>query len=162
MATTWTDIFNRKIALGQPLAADAMSVQIPGLVEEDFLAQAVSMSYEQNITRLYEVGSPKTFFVGGRTRGQMTINRVIGPGGVSQEFVKKYGDICNMQTNPIAFTFKGGCNADSATSFGGVQATGVIFNSINYQVQAQDTMVMEAISALVAAVNPTGTAIPTV
>jgi len=142
------DIFNREVDLGQPLAADATRLLFSGVSNEDLLVQNVQITYAQNINRLWEVGSAKTIFIAGRTRGSITIARVVGGRGVSTEFIRKYGDVCNMAGNILAFTFEAGCT--DGAQVGSITASGVAIESIAYTVAASDMIVNEQLTALFA------------
>jgi len=142
------DVFNREVDLGQPLAADATRLLFSGVSNEDLLVQNVQLTYAQNINRLWEVGSSKTIFIAGRTRGSITIARVVGGRGVSTEFIQKYGDVCNMANNILAFTFEAGC--EDGSQVGKITASGVVIESIAYSVAASDMIVNEQLTALFA------------
>lgn len=142
------DIFNREVDLGQPLAADATRLLFSGVSNEDLLVQNVQLTYAQSINRLWEVGSAKTIFIAGRTRGSITIARVVGGKGVSTEFISKYGDVCNMAGNIMAFTFEAGCT--DGAQVGSITASGVVIESIAYTVAASDMVINENLTALFA------------
>ncbi len=91
------DIFSRRaLEFGGAFAADSARLEfsldctydddgeegtpeVP-IITTGLLTQQVSISYSQPITRLYEVGSQKTFYVAGRPQGQANIARILGPG----------------------------------------------------------------------------------
>lgn len=145
------DIFNREVSLGEPVSSEAMTLMIPGLINEDFLGQSVNLNYQQAITRLYEVGSAKTYFVAGRTQGQLQVRRLVGAKGPASQFIEKYGDVCKVAGNNITMSFSAGCS--TGQKVGAIDAEGVVLASVGYAVQAQDTMVMEDLSAQVALVK---------
>lgn len=142
------DVFNREVDLGTPLAADATRLLFADIGQEDMLVQNVTVQYAQNINRLYEVGSAKTFFIAGRTQGTINIKRVIGGKGVSGGFVKKYGDVCNMASNVLAFSFEAGCTDGS--NVGSITASACVINSVAYSVAAADMIINEDISMMFA------------
>ncbi len=138
------DIYNRQVGFGTPLAADSTRLIIPGLNGEDMLVQNFSAVYQQNVNRIWEVGSFKTYFIAGRTQGSMTIKRIIGGQGISSAFVKQYADVCNM--NNMAITFDAGCNSTAAT--GTLNFEKVVITSIAYSVAAADMMINEDFNLL--------------
>ena len=142
------DVFNREVDLGTPLAADATRLLITGLTDEDMLAQNVRIEYRQNINRLWEVGSSKQFFIAGRTEGTIQVGRIIAGKGVSGEFVRQYGDVCNMPENQITLLFEQGCNDGQA--LGKITASGVVVNSVAYTVAAREMVINEDIGMLFA------------
>lgn len=142
------DLFQRQVELGAPLAADATRLVLAGIADEDMLAQNVAIQYQQNINRLWEVGSFKTFFIAGRTQGTLQVKRVIGAKGVGTEFIKKYADVCNIRGNFIALQFNAGC-ADAA-GVGGMSAEGCVITSVGYSVSAADMIINEDIAMMFA------------
>jgi hypothetical protein len=89
------------------------------------MTQNININYTQQINRLYEIGTNSTYFVGGRTQGQIAIGRVIGPRPVQVAFYKKYGNMCNARDNTINLTTGfGGCisagELEAALALGGV------------------------------------------
>jgi hypothetical protein len=143
-----TDVFNREVTLGTPLAAESTRLIIAGLTDEDMLAQNINIQYSQSINRLWEVGSPKTFFIAGRTQGTINVSRVVGGKGISTSFIQKYGDVCNMASNVVKLSFDAGC--ENNEQIGEVTASGVVINSIAYSVAASDMVVNEALAMLFA------------
>jgi hypothetical protein len=143
------DLFNRQVELGEPLAADATILTLPGaLGEEDQLVQQMSIQYQQNVNRLWEVGSFKTFFIAGRTQGSMQVKRVVGSKGVNAAFVKQYADVCKIKENHFSLSFVAGC--ESGSDKGSLSVEGVVITSIAYNVAAADMIINEDISFLFA------------
>ena len=77
MAATRCDIFGRAVDIGTPMSADGVRLII-GDLGEDMMVQQISTQYQQNVNRLWEVGSPKTYLIAGRTQGQMLSSRSTG------------------------------------------------------------------------------------
>jgi hypothetical protein len=142
------DIFNRVVDLGKPLAVDATRLLFPFIGEEDMLLQNVNISYQQNITRLWEVGSTKTYFFAGRTQGTIQAKRIIGTRNAALGFVKQYGDVCNMQKNHITLQLEAGCEGGSDK--GSIKASGVVINSVAYAISTADMIINEEISMMFA------------
>jgi hypothetical protein len=142
------DIFKREVDIGDPLAADSTRLLIGGTGNADLMVQNVTITYTQNINRVYEVGSAKTFFIAGRTAGTMSIKRIVGNKGISSEFIQKYADVCNMKGNTMTLDFTAGCT--TGQSVGSLKASGVVINSITYVVAAQDMIINEDLSIMFA------------
>lgn len=142
------DIYGRIVELGQPLAADAMRLIFPDIGETDVLVQNVNIQYQQNVNRLWEVGSAKTFFIAGRTTGTGTISRVIGGQGFSTDFYKTYGDVCGIRGNSVTMRVSAGCTATG--EMGAMTLVGVVVTSIGYAIQAADMIINENLSLLFA------------
>jgi len=150
---TRCDIFGRAVDIGTPMSADGVRM-IVGDLGEDMLVQQVATQYQQNVNRLWEVGSPKTYFIAGRTQGQMQIKRVLGPSnGVSQAFIKKYGNVCNIRSTQITLALVVTClpdcevNPDPKPS---IKCTGVVLTSVGYAVSAVDMIINEDLTLLFA------------
>ncbi len=69
------------------------------------LMQNLSLSYQQQVTRLYELGKQgfktKVYYVGGRAMGNVSAAHVIGPGVSMRLFYDNFGDVCNAQNNEL-------------------------------------------------------------
>lgn len=119
------DIFGRQSdVFGGSFAADQGSITFPAIesaganvgADVGLLIQQMTMAYQQQVTRLYEVGRPAIYYVGGRTNGNAGIQRVVGPRTISQAFYQTYGDMCRAARNTLDFAVGNGCG------FGGDQA----------------------------------------
>jgi hypothetical protein len=141
------DVYNREVDLGQPFSADAARLLFEGGTQ-DMLVQSLSIQYKQNVTRLWEVGSGKQYFVAGRTEGQFTMNRIVGPKPVNKDFMNRYGDVCQIAGKHLTFLLQAGCG--TADNRGRITADGVVLTQVTYQVQAQDMVIQEGISAIFA------------
>ena len=152
MAVEGRDIFNRQVELGAPMSADAIRVLLsPSALGEglsgDLLMQSITFKYEQAITRLWELGSHKTFMFAGRTEGGINAKRVIGPSNAALGFIQKYGDVCLMANNNLTLQMEPGCGAQQyGTST--LTATGCVINSVTYTVQAQDKIIYEDLAIM--------------
>lgn len=67
------------------------------------LMQNFSLQYQQQVTRLYELGrskeKTKVYYVGGRANGSLSAAHVIGPGVSMKTFYDNFGDVCKAQKN---------------------------------------------------------------
>lgn len=142
------DIFNRVVDLGQPLAADATRMLLPFVGDEDFLLQSVQIQYQQKITRLWEVGSNKTYFFAGRTEGNINAKRIIGNKNASLSFIQQFGDVCNMAGNHLTLQLDSGCSGFA--SRGALSASGCVINSVAYSMQAQESIINEDVGIMFA------------
>ena len=159
------DVFSRgRQDFGGSFSADAAKVVFSATDLNDggvgLLTQNLSFNYTQSITRLYEIGSQKTFYVAGRAQGQATMARILGPRPVQLAFYQKYGNGCNAASNNIDCVADTGCAANGADSFtGGVYAfsmRGAVITSIQVTVQAQDMIINESLTMMYIALNLAG------
>ena len=142
------DIYNRVVDLGAPLAADATRLVLPYIGGEDMLVQSMNITYTQTVNQVWEVGSSFTYFIAGRTQGQMQIARIIGSKGIGTEFIAKFADVCQMRSNHLTLQFFAGCEEGQAR--GSLKVEGAVITSIAYAVQAQDMIVNETFSMMFA------------
>jgi len=109
----------------------------------------MSANYTQQVTRLFEVGSPNIYYVGGRTSGQASIARVVGPRKIAREFYLTYGDICRARTNTLHFSVSTGCDGD-ATGVARASYTAhfVVITTIGISVAAADMLINEQLAMM--------------
>ncbi len=136
------DIFNRNVSnLGGVFTADRAKLQLKGNL--GVLVQRMSFTYAQTITRLYEVGGNNIYYVGGRTQGQLSIDRVIGPKGTIVALYTQYGDVCKARQNPITLTLtETDCSTGANTPVTYTMKNCVI-TQVNIGVAAQDMIISE-------------------
>ena len=164
------DIFNRRTdVFGGSFAADEASLSFPnndasaGSVgrstaeggyagDVGLLIQDLQTVYTQNDTRLFEVGRPAIYYVGGRTSGTATIGRVIGPRTIAEAFYTKFGDICQARTNTLEIGIKNGCGTSvNVSPFEGVSTYTCHFcvvTSIGIGIRAADMMINETLQMM--------------
>jgi len=122
------------------------------------LTQNLQIQYSQAVTRLYEIGSNATFLVAGRTQGQASMGRVLGPRAVNIAFYTKYGNVCNAGQNNINFEADAGCPENAGLYYGGGGATAsgsytfiiryVVITNIGIAVAAQDMIINEQLQLM--------------
>ncbi len=117
-----TDIFNRStVNYGGSFAADGARVTfagggaLQGNANPGLLVQRMTFAYQQQVTRLYELSSNTIYYVGGRTAGDASMDRVLGPKALSQAFYAAYGDICNAASNTLQASLNAQCGNTAAT-----------------------------------------------
>ena len=140
------DIFNRESAIGEPFSSDDSELIFVGAEAQTLIVQQLTMRYSQNITRAWEVGSSKQYFIAGHQQGDAQMSRIVGPKPVAGSFMAQYGDVCNIQSNHITFVVRGDC----ATNGGSIRVSGVVITQVTYSIQASDMVVSEQVNMLVA------------
>ncbi len=146
------DIYNRQSDVyGGSFTADQAKVTFPALTgggaEAGLLMQNLQVSYVQNLVRLYELSSPAVYYVAGRTSGQASAGRVVGPRKIAGAFYKTYGDVCNAKTNTLHFSMSAGCG-DGATSRSSFTCHFVVIQSVGFSVGAADMLINEQIGMI--------------
>ena len=131
------------------------------------IVQNVQLSFAQAIARVHDVGNGglsgkvPVWYVGGRTQGQATIARILGPASTSLcDFYVKMGDVCNPQD--LTFAFTAGCSSQTtATTTYGASAAGAVakmkytieaavITNVGITVGAQDMLVNENVTFMFA------------
>jgi len=119
------DVYSRqKTGFGGSFASDLAAMSISGSTTQLGIVQNFQMQFAQQIARIYDVSNGGTagsdggfvpvFYVGGRTQGNATIARVLGPqSGALCDFYEMMGNVCSPQD--LQFTFQGGCGSQGTT-----------------------------------------------
>lgn len=124
------------------------------------IVQNMQIQFAQQVARIYDVtngggsgvavkNGAAVFYVGGRTNGQVTIARVLGPSGKQKnvgDFYSKFGDICNP--TDLSFSFVAGCGEKAVTTTYSVQAA--VLTNIGITVAAQDMIINENLTMMFA------------
>lgn len=140
------DIFSREATIGDPFSADDSELLFRGGDAQTMVVQSLNINYEQRITRAWEVGSSKQYFISGHQQGSGSMQRIIGPKPIAGQFMEQYGDVCQIQQNHITFVVKGDCS----TNGGRIRATGVVITSVQYSIRAEDMVVNETVNMMIA------------
>jgi hypothetical protein len=116
------------------------------------VVQQMQFRYAQTITRLYEVGGKNVYLVGGRTQGDMTVQRVIGPKASMCRMWEKYGNVCNARKNTITLDLADeDCSAEGAAgSAHGASYTmkNSVVTQVGAAVAAQDMVINETTTVM--------------
>jgi len=157
------ELFTRTATtLGGVFAADTVVVTF-GSGISTALVQNMQITYSQNVTRLYEIGlnpagGSSTYYVGGRTQGQLSLGRIIGPAVTLAAFYATFGNVCSARTNTLGF---GLVNPDC--SFVGPSLPGAgtmtytcmfcVITQLGISVQAQDMIINESSTLMFGALD---------
>ena len=135
-----SDVFKNTVSrFSGAFAGDSAKLNFSGIGDAGFLVQNLSFQYSQNVTRLYEVGRRDVYYVSGRTAGQVSLARVIGPRTLLSAFYETYGDVCNALTNTMSFSMRNRCNEVDAK----YTAKYCVITSIGVNVSAGDLVIGE-------------------
>ena len=133
--------------------AGSTSLTIFGGPAMGMLIQNLNWNYTQQITRLYEIGSPSVYYVGGRAQGQLTIAQVVGPAPLSVAWIKTFGDICKAKDNTMNFEVELDCNDAGSGSKLDVEMTGCVITTVAGSVAAQDVVINQNVQITFAALD---------
>jgi hypothetical protein len=139
------DLFNRNVSnLAGVFTADQAKLQW-GALPTGALVQQLNIQYAQTVTRLYGVGETDQYYVGGRTNGQMSVNRVIGPAGSSKTFYATFGDVCKSVGRNIKLQLTQTDCSNTQTSAGPSTYTmdNCVITQVSVGVAAQDMIIGE-------------------
>lgn len=113
------------------------------------LMQNIQLSYQQQVTRLYELGVQgfltKVYYVGGRAQGSMSVAHVIGPGVKIKEFYDNFGDVCKARNNTVTIDLSPNVCTDGITGTARAVYTCkyCVLVAVGMSVSAQDFVVNE-------------------
>jgi hypothetical protein len=152
------DIFGRRaLEFGGAFAADSAHINLDlncqdgngqSVASAGLLTQQLSVSYQQPITRLYEVGTQKTYYVAGRPQGNAAIARILGPGTVMAALYECLGDVCKADKNDLCFCVEANCIGNTSQDFNAMSIClkNVVLQSLGFAIQAQDMIINEQMS----------------
>lgn len=141
------DVYSRQVNFGGAFSADGARVTF-GNFNAGMLVQQIQWQYQQNISRIYEVGSPDIYLIAGRTQGQVTVNRVLGPRALAIAFYNQFGDVCNAGQNHIQFRAQTGCAGAAGGARQQINMRHVVIQTMGGAVAARDMIINETITMI--------------
>lgn len=147
------DIFSRRTdTYGGSFAADSVEMTFPNVLGVNgqfagnfgLLVQQLTTQYSQQITRLYEIGSPAIYLIAGRTDGSLSLDRVVGPAQIQEVFYKKFGDVCQAGSNTLDFAFSTGCG-DARIGRASFTSYFCVIQGLGLAIRASDAIINENI-----------------
>lgn len=159
----------------------ALAITGPGGIKAQLgIVQQANVQFSQQVARIYDVSNGgksgtgqkgavvPVFYVGGRTQGQATLGRVLGPqSGALCDFYKSLSNVCSPQD--LAFAFEGGCETTANSPAILTDAVGTIAKqrvkytledclmvNLAIAVNSQDMIVNENISLMFANMDCAG------
>lgn len=111
----------------------------------NLLVTNLQATYNQPISRIYEVASDKAYFVVGRPDGNGNIGSVFGPKQYSQALYEQLANPCVISNLELNTPGNAGCDASGNPTGGGWKRklNNVILQSLGFQVNAQDMLINE-------------------
>jgi len=141
------DVYSREVNFGGSFSADSARVTFAE-VGAGLLAQNIDFAYQQNVSRLYEIGSSDIYLVAGRTQGNLGMSRVLGPRKLMPEFYVQYGDVCNAGSNHMKFSAMTGCSDKYVTAKESVDMRHIVIVSLRGTINAGNMMLNETLGAM--------------
>lgn len=153
------DLYGRQEPVfGGAFAADSALLSFAGVTGVGLITQQLNFSYQQNITRIYEVGTHYQYYIVGRAQGTVSLNRVLGPRPLAFAFYQVYGNPCLAAQNTINLSMQQGCISASdptaAATLTTLSLLGVLLQSVGFSVQSEQMMVSEQAQAMFISMIP--------
>lgn len=150
------DIYGRLApSFGGAFSADSTVANFAGVSlggGVGLLTQSINVQYQQNIMRIYDIGSNLQYYVSGRPQGTASLSRVLGPRPILFAFYAIYGNPCNAGTNTITFAFGQGCkspyDAQAVATSRFVSMIGCVLQSVGLSIQSAEQMLVSEQSQL--------------
>jgi hypothetical protein len=159
------DIFNRATnTIGDSWSTDGASITFGGPAEvvgsfgAGMLVQQTNVGYQQQVTRIYEIGSDYTYFIAGRVQGNLTIGRIIGPSVIMSSFYTTFGNPCNVRQNVMQLNVASTCEGGAFKKAASYLISYIILTSVGLTVGAQDMVVNEQLQMMFVKMEMGGTA----
>ena len=153
------DIFGRSTPrYGGSFTSDGARLLFSGDVDgAGLLVQNVTINYQQAVSRIWELSSNSTYYVAGRTSGQMGMTRVLGPVLLNRAFYTLYGNVCNIADGTvITLSFENECTPDGATSESTLQIRQPVITALGFNMSTADMVISENVTMLFAALERSG------
>lgn len=141
------DVFTRtEVDFGGAMHAQN-GIIVPNNGLSGVLMQNIQLSYQQQVTRIYELGNrgqkTKVYYIGGRSQGTMGAAHVIGPGVSMKAFYNNFGDVCKAKTNTVTVDLAPNICPGQGQANAKYTARYCVLISLGVSVAAQDFVVNE-------------------
>lgn len=114
------------------------------------LVQGMSVQYMQPVSTLFELGSNYRYYVVGRTSGNMSMEKILGPAATTEALLARLGNPCSGGSRALYLELGGvGCT-ESVTGGGTVRlrADACIATGVGYGLNAQDLLLRENVQVI--------------
>ncbi len=156
------DIFGIESGLGGVFKGNKFTMAISGqngagkeVNFEGALVQNLQLNYQRQITRFWALGTQKQYYIEGRTEGQGTLARIVGPQGLIDELVEVLADLCTLNNRGLTLTAnersecvgwnKGSGNTPPALS---LTLWGAISTGISFGADAQQFVINSSLALM--------------
>ena len=138
------NIFGREGgAVKGAFSADTLKLQIGG--DSDLLVQNLRVQYTQQVSKIYDLSnaSPSdAYYVAGRSDGQSSMQKVMGPSASVSTFYTTFGDPCNEGRGNVVLSGEFGCGG-TTTGNTAVTLEKPVVTSFGMAVNANDVLITE-------------------
>ena len=138
-----SDIFGRELTYGGGFLPEDTTVSMSG-ISGGAIVRNLQIGYEQQISRIWDLGTGSCFFIAGHTNGTWQIGKIAGPGAS----ITALGGYTVCAPGTIKFTggnglcFPGGASAGKAANY---ELKSVITAKVNVSVSSEDMIINEGI-----------------
>ena len=140
-----TDIFSHDVAYGGSFSADGAAITFANF-GAGLIVQSLQYVYQQAISRVYELGSKFVYLIAGRTQGQLSIHRILGPSMLMPAFYTQFGDVCNAGENHLSFRATMGCGSHDSGQSQLISIRSAVISQIGGAVTTQDMVLNETMA----------------
>lgn len=151
---SFSDIFNPNSGqfFNGAFSANSALVTFGGFAGLGLIVQNINHNYAQQISTLYEIGSPAVYYVQGRAAGQASIARVVGPTKLNLPLLRQLADVCRAGDNTLTFEGSSGCGRATGQAMR-YKMQGVVLQAIGGSTDAQSAFINEQLSLKFAALD---------
>lgn len=133
------NMFDKKTQIGGAFNGNEMVLTFAGF-GAGYLIRSVEAGYNVQVSRLRELGSPRTYYVKGDSSGTIGLSQVTGPSESIVPLVRAYSDICGIAQNVINLSFAAGQCAAFSGGDKGMIFDGVLFSKWHMNASAEAAM----------------------
>lgn len=114
------------------------------------LVQGLNVQYQQPVSTLFEIGSGFRYYVVGRTSGQMSMEKILGPLATTDAMIVRLGNPCSVGERSLLLALKGvGCTGSvNSGQPVRIKADGCVAASLGYGINAQDLLLRESLQII--------------
>ena len=132
------DIFGRNLTYGGGFQPEGTTVNFSGITG-GAIVRNISIGYDQAMSRIWDLGTGKCYFIAGHTNGTWGIGRVAGPGATLQALAAY--TVCN----PGTLSFNGGNGLCPATGNAAYTLHNVVTVQVSVAVTSDDMIINEGV-----------------
>ena len=147
------DIFRAGGGVGGVFKGTLVALVIGGqTAAKGSLVQSISIDYNRQVNRVWELGSENTYFVLGHTEGACQLNKIVGKSDT--DILEMMADACEAIEQTINVSSAAGgigeqCNGDNLDF--DLTISGPILNRRSFSISADNFLITEAATVMFAA-----------
>ena len=141
------DIYGHETRVAEAWILDGVVVQLKDA--EDIVITSLTVNYPRQISKFSPLNQAKRIMISGEGNGSLSMGTIIGPTSSVKQFIKTYGDLCEVQNNQPIILSPGkirtcdGSNVNDRLEF---VCSGCLIQGLNIAVQkmSQDVAVLQS------------------